>query len=312
MENRAVIITGGGGFVGRHLIAELQATKEFDRIIVFDRNIAEFASGIESYEVDITDIDSKKDLIREIQPAWIIHLAAIAGVGFSIEHPELTRTVNVFGTKSLLETVTSVSPATRFLVVSSADIYGSISSDPIAELSLTSAHPRNPYAKSKLEMETLIESKFNDRCIRVRPFPHVGPGQQKGFVTADFASQIAAIDAGTSEPIISVGNLTAVRDFSDVRDVVRAYQLLLERGTLGEAYHVASGVGRSIESVLTSLLAMSRVPIRIQQDQSRMRPSDTPTVVGNAEKLKAATGWNPVIPFEQTLTDVLNDWRTRK
>jgi GDP-4-dehydro-6-deoxy-D-mannose reductase len=311
MENRAVIITGGGGFVGRHLIAELQSSKEFDRIVVFDRNIGNFGQGIESYEVDITDIESKKDLIQEIQPAWVIHLAAIAGVGFSIEHPDITRTVNVFGTKSLLEITASVSPTTKFLVISSADIYGAVSSDPLSELPLSSAHPRNPYAESKLEMEALIEEEFNDRCIRVRPFPHVGPGQQKGFVTADFASQIAAIEAGTAGPVISVGNLTAVRDFSDVRDVVRAYRLLLEHGALGEAYHVASGVGRSIESVLKLLLAMSRVSIIMKQDSSRIRPSDTPVVVGNTEKLKAATGWNTAIPFEQTLTDVLNDWRNR-
>jgi len=311
MENRAVIITGGGGFVGRHLIAELQSSKEFDRIVVFDRNIGNFGQGIESYEVDITDIESKKDLIQEIQPAWVIHLAAIAGVGFSIEHPDITRTVNVFGTKSLLEITASVSPTTKFLVISSADIYGAVSSDPLSELPLSSAHPRNPYAESKLEMEALIEEEFNDRCIRVRPFPHVGPGQQKGFVTADFASQIAAIEAGTAGPVISVGNLTAVRDFSDVRDVVRAYRLLLEHGALGEAYHVASGVGRSIESVLKLLIAMSRVSIIMKQDSSRIRPSDTPVVVGNTEKLKAATGWNTAIPFEQTLTDVLNDWRNR-
>ncbi len=311
MENRAVIITGGGGFVGRHLIAELQSANLFDRIVVFDRNKGGFGPRVESYEVDITNIESKKDLIGEIQPAWVIHLAAIAGVGFSIEHPELTRTVNVFGTKSLLETVTSISPATKFLMVSSADIYGAVSSDPISELPLSEAHPRNPYAESKLEMELLIETEFNDQCIRVRPFPHIGPGQQQGFVTADFASQIAAIESGTSEPVMSVGNLTAVRDFSDVRDVVRAYRLLLEVGVLGEAYHVASGVGRSIESVLTSLLAMSRVPIHAQQDSSRMRSSDTPTVIGNADKLKAATGWSPTISFEQTLTDVLNDWRSR-
>lgn len=311
MENRAVIITGGGGFVGRHLIAELQFAKAFDRIVVFDRNRADFGPGVESCAVDITDIESKKELIREAQPAWVVHLAAIAGVGFSLEHPDITRTVNVFGTKSLLETVTVVSPATKFLVISSADIYGNSSSDPIAELPLSQAHPRNPYAESKLEMETFIEAEYNDRCIRVRPFPHVGPGQHKGFVTADFASQIAAIEAGTKEPVLSVGNLTAVRDFSDVRDVVRAYRLLIERDVLGDVYHVASGAGRSIDSVLSALLAMSRVPIRTELDPSRMRPSDTPVVIGNADKLKAATGWSPAISFEQTLADVLSDWRNR-
>lgn len=310
MENRAVIITGGGGFVGRHLIAELQSSKAFSRIVVFDRHVGDVGPGIESYEVDITDIESKKDLIQDIQPAWVIHLAAIAGVGFSIEHPELTRTINVFGTKALLDTVLSISPATKFLMISSADIYGAVSSDPISELPLSSAHPRNPYAESKLEMEEMIERDYAEQCIRVRPFPHIGPGQQKGFVVADFASQIAAIEAGKQEAVIGVGNLTAQRDFTDVRDVVRAYRLLMEHGELGGVYHVASSNARSIQSVLDSLLALSAQSITVQQDPARMRPSDTPVVVGNADKLKAATGWSPSIPFDQSIRDILDYWRS--
>ncbi len=309
MENRAVIITGGGGFVGRHLVAELQSAKAFDRIVIFDRSKAEFGPGIESYEVDITAIESQKELVREIQPAWVVHLAAIAGVGFSIEHPDITRTVNVFGTKSLLDTVLSVSSPTKFLVVSSADIYGHVSDQPLAELPLADARPENPYAQSKLEMEQLIEKEYAAQCIRVRPFPHIGPGQQKGFVTADFASQIAAIEAGKQGPVISVGNLTAQRDFTDVRDVVRAYRFLMERGELGDVYHVASSLPHSIQSVLDTLLAMSEKAITVTSDPARMRPSDNPVLVGNADKLRVLTGWSPSIPFDQSLRDILDYWR---
>ena len=153
--------------------------------------------------------------------------------------------------------------------------------------------PRNPYGQSKLEMEQMIEKEYDAHCIRVRPFPHIGPGQQQGFVTADFASQIAEIEAGKQEPVISVGNLDAQRDFTDVRDVSHAYRLLMEHGILGNVYHVASGMPRSIQSVLDRLLALSPVSITVQQNPHRMRPSDNPVLVGNAEKIKAATGWAP-------------------
>lgn len=311
MDNGSIIITGGNGFVGRHLISELQQHNSFSRINVFDRNVQGLPEGVEGHSVDLLDIATMEDLITQAQPVWVIHLAAIANVGFSIEHPELTRTVNVFGTKALLDTVLRVSPRTRFLVVSSADIYGHVGDDPIAEMPLAEAHPVNPYAESKLEMERMIEREYAGSCIRVRPFPHIGPGQQKGFVTADFASQIAAIEKGLKDPIVTVGNLTARRDFTDVRDVVRAYQYLLEKGTLGDVYHVATGVAHSIQSVLDGLLAMTDVQITVEQDPSRMRPSDTPVLVGDAAKVRTTTGWSPRIPFQQSLQDILDDWRSR-
>ncbi len=309
MENKSIIITGGTGFVGRHLITELQQSSFASKIIVLDKRVNDLPSGVEGHAVDIMDIASAASIIQEAQPDWVIHLAAIANVGYSLEHPDITRTVNVFGTKALLDTVLAVSPDTKFLVVSSADIYGNVSGHPLAELPLSAANPKNPYAQSKYDMEVMIEKSYNKQCIRVRSFPHIGPGQHKGFVTADFASQIAAIEVGNQVPMISVGNLTAQRDFSDVRDVVRAYRLLLERGTLGEVYNVASGIGRSIKSILDALLVKSRVPITVQQDSTRMRPSDTPVMIGNAEKIRVATGWIPTIPFEKTLADILDDWR---
>lgn len=309
MENRTVIITGGNGFVGKHLIGELQQSGFASRIIIFDKYINGLPVGVEAHDVDITDIASTQDIIREAKPSWVVHLAAIANVGFSIERPDITRTINVFATKALLDVVLQQSPETKFLIISSADIYGHVSVEPLIELPLQNAHPTNPYAQSKYEMEQMIEKDYNTHCIRVRPFPHIGPGQQKGFVTADFASQIAAIESGVQEPVISVGNLTAQRDFTDVRDVVRSYRLLMEHGTVGDVYHVASGVARSIESVLNQLLAFSSVSITIEQDSARMRPSDNPVLVGNANKLKNATGWDVTIPFDQSLRDILMGFR---
>lgn len=311
MENNTIIITGGNGFVGKHLIRELQDSASLSRIIVFDKVVDGLPRGVEGHAVDLMDVSTATDVIAQAQPAWVIHLAAIANIGFSIQHPDITRTVNVFGTKRLLDTVLGVSSHTRFLIISSADVYGHVGSEPLSELPLTQAHPVNPYAESKYEMEQMIEREYPTHCIRVRPFPHIGPGQQKGFVTADFASQIAAAELGRQPPSILVGNLTAKRDFTDVRDVVRAYRLLLERGSMGDVYHVASSHAHSIQSVLDTLLSYSRVPIAVQQDPNRMRPSDTPILVGSAEKLREATLWSPEIPFEVSLRDILDDWRGR-
>jgi len=158
-------------------------------------------------------------------------------------------------------------------------------------------------------MEQMIVDDFNDIVIRARPFPHIGPGQGRGFVTADFASQIAAIERGDQALTLQVGNLTAVRDFTDVRDVVRAYALLLERGKLGEVYHVASGQGVSVQSILDQLLAHSVIKIEVTQDQARMRPSEIPVLVGDATKLREVTSWQPEIELERSLKDILDFWR---
>lgn len=311
MNQGSVIITGGAGFVGRHLIAELQKHTTFSEIVVLDRAVEGLPSGVSGYAVDITKSETYVDIIREKQPSWVIHLAAVSSVGFSLDHEELTRTVNVFSTETLIKETLAVQPSARFLVISSADIYGFVGADPISELPLTATHPMNPYAKSKLEMELLIEDKYNDHCIRVRPFPHIGPGQAKGFVTADFASQIAAIEKAQQSPEIMVGNLEAQRDFTDVRDVVRAYRLLMEKGKIGEVYHVASSKAHSIQYILDTLLAMSAMAITVKQDESKMRPSDTPVLLGAIDKITAATGWKPEIPLETSLKDILEDWRAR-
>lgn len=293
-----IIITGGRGFVGRHLVRELEEAWPQATVTVWDQP-----------EVDITNPDTFRDRLAGEQPAWLMHLAAVSGVGHSLQDPELTQRVNVDGTRQLLEAIAELSGATRVLAVSTADIYGQGSSEPLAELPLREAKPNNPYAVSKLAMEQLIEDSYNDRVIRVRPFPHIGPGQQLGFVTADFASQIAAIEKGEQEPVIKVGNLEARRDFTDVRDVVRAYRLLMEHEAVGEVFHVASGHAITIQSILDQLLALSNAEISVASDPARMRPSDTPIIIGDASKLNQLTGWEPTIPLEQSLRDVLVWWR---
>lgn len=309
-----IIITGGRGFVGRHLVTELRRGKKDARLIVWDTTVSELPPGVRGVAIDITEPATYRESLRAAQPQWIVHLAAATAVGASWQNPGQTQRLNVDATRLLLETAAAASPATRVLAVSSADIYGpdvATSSEPLTELPLAAARPVSPYGASKLQMEKLIEADFNDRVLRVRPFPHIGPGQRPGFVVADFASQIAAAEAAQPALVVHVGNLEAVRDFTDVRDVVRAYRLLIERGKVGEVYHVASGRGVKIKNLLEQLLSLSTKKITVEQDPSRLRPSDTPYVVGDASKLHQATGWQPMISLEQTLHDVLDTWRDK-
>lgn len=300
--SETIIITGGKGFVGGYLATHLAQKRPGVNVIVWDLP-----------QIDITKPETYAGALAELQPTWIIHLAGIAAVGASLERPNVVREVNLEGTRRLLQTVRKVSGVTKVLAASSADIYGSAaaSSDqkPLVEMALLDARPQNPYGESKLAMERMIEADFNDLVIRVRPFPHIGPGQQRGFVTADFASQIAQIERGEQLPQLQVGNLEAIRDFTDVRDVVRAYGLLLEHGHVGEVYHVASGRGVSMQAMLDQLLGYSAVPITVMPDAARMRPADVPALVGDATKLRQATNWEPTIPLDRSLKEILDYWR---
>lgn len=305
-----VVITGGGGFVGRWLVAELQREEPGFQLAVWDRVTGVFGSPVMEHVVDITNATTYRPLLEASQPTWLIHLAAVASVQEGWKDPRAVTRVNTEATRELLKTLAEVNPNTRVLAVSSADIYGVVKSNsPLSELPLNDVHPNNPYGESKFAMEKIIEESFADRVVRVRPFPHIGPGQRPGFVLADFASQVAAIEVGKQEPVIKVGNLSAKRDFTDVRDVVRAYRLLLEKGQVGETYHVASGTAISIDELLQRLLALSTVKIVVEEDPAKLRPVEVPILVGDASKLKNLTGWTPQIPLDQTLRDTLTYWR---
>lgn len=337
MIPETVIITGGKGFVGTYVREELEKSWQGVEVEAWDpvksRDGRDHGASL---PVDITKPEQYRDRLKELQPGWLIHLAAISSVPVAAKDPALTHRVNVEATQNILAAIEELSPATKVLVTSTADIYGSAPQNrlaaiagqaPLPELPLSAAKPLNPYAQSKWEMEKIIEEHFQGRVLRVRPFPHIGPGQGLGFVTADFAAQIAAIEASfakasapkAGEAVIKVGNLSTQRDFTDVRDVVRAYRLLMEKGVFGEAcpagdslcgvYHVASGTAVSIQEVLDMLIGMSTVEIRVEQDPSRLRTHDIPVLVGDATKLREATGWEPTIPLKQTLQEILDWWR---
>jgi GDP-4-dehydro-6-deoxy-D-mannose reductase len=312
-----ILITGAGGFVGGHLIDYLLTQPDFTiDAAVFDplgHNPRLDDQPVNQLQADLRDAEAVARLVETSQPDMIVHLAALADVGQSFKDPWRTLENNILAQINLLEAVRKSRPQARVLVISSAEIYGAAGGVRGIDES-TPFEPANPYSVSKVTQDMLgLQYYIAHRIpvIRARPFNHIGPGQGKGFVTADFASQIAAIEAGQREPAIFVGNLAAERDFTDVRDVVRAYLLMLTQGQPGDVYNVCSGRAFSIQFVLDTLLSYSTVEIEVRQDPARMRPSDVPRRIGDATKLRRRTGWEPVIPIEQSLLAILNDWRQR-
>lgn len=311
-----ILITGAGGFVGGHLIDHLLAQPE-----EFSLHAAVYLPPgqhprlderpVAQHHVDLCDADAVHATIEAVRPDRVVHLAALADVGQSFIDPWHTLENNILAQVNLLQALRQTAKDARVLIVSSAEIYGAAGgmldeNTPFA--------PTNPYSVSKVTQDMLALQYYLTHgmlIIRARPFNHIGPSQRGGFVAADFASQIAEAEAGQREPVMYVGNLAAERDFTDVRDVVRAYALLLDSGKPGEAYNVCSGRAYSIQSLLDTLLSYSTIPIEVRQDPARLRPSDVPRRLGNAAKLQATTGWEPAIPFEQTLLDILTNWRGR-
>lgn len=296
------LVTGGLGFVGRHLVAHLEA--QGDDVVTVDRH--------GDPPVDITDAAAVRAAVEAAAPEAVYHLAGWADVGASWAHPHEVLRVNAVGTLNVLEACRHAG-VDRVLSVSSADVYGLVTE---ADLPLTESsplRPTSPYAASKVAADALAQQAFLGHglaVVRVRPFNHLGPGQSEAFVAPALAARIARAElAGGGE--VAVGNLSARRDFTDVRDVVRAYRLLIERGEPGEVYNVCSGVDVAVQDLVDQLVAMSRHPIRLVQDPSLVRPIDLPVLRGDASRLAAATGWRPEIPLAQTLADLLDDMRSR-
>jgi GDP-4-dehydro-6-deoxy-D-mannose reductase len=232
----------------------------------------------------------------------------------SFQIPWETLENNIQGQLNIIQACLSLSAQPKLLVVSSAEIYGPINANALPINEDTPLRPTNPYGVSKVAQDMLALQYFLSHklpIVRVRPFNHIGPGQSEGFVAADFAKQIARIEAGLQDAVMEVGNLAAERDFSDVRDVVRAYYLLMQQGIPGEVYNVASGKAHSIQELLDILLRYSQMAIHVHQDPTRMLPIDVLVVRGDASRLYGLTGWQPSIPFETTLLDILNHWRER-
>ena len=309
------LITGISGFVGSHLAEYLLQETDWQvagTIFGPETNIAALADRLELYPAELSRLEVMTFILERAQPDAIFHLAAQPLVSAAHRDPWGTLETNIRMNLNVLEGAARVCPDCRVLIVGSSEEYGLVAPEELPIDEETPLRPLNAYALSKVAQDLMgLQYHLTHRLhvIRARPFNHIGPRQRKGFVTPDFASQVAAIEAGLQPPIMEVGNLTARRDFSDVRDVVRAYVALIRRGEAGQVYNIGSGESHAVQEVLDALLALSRVPIEVRQDPARMRPSDVPDVVCDASRLRAQTGWQPTIPFEQSLRDVLDYWR---
>lgn len=309
------LITGISGFVGSYLaeyLLEQPGWQVAGTVFGPYANIADLRGKLELYPAELSRLDVVTFILQECKPDAIFHLAAQPLVQVSRQDPWGTLETNIRVQLNVLEGVAQVKPDCRVLVVGSAEEYGLVTAEDLPIDEDTPFRPLSSYATSKIAQDLLgLQYYLTHRLhvVRVRPFNHIGPRQRSGFVTPDLAQQIVAAELGLQPPVIDVGSLVARRDFSDVRDVVRAYVLAITQGKAGQVYNVGSGRSRSIQEVLDSLLALSSTPIEVRQDPQRMRPSDVPDMVCDAGRLRRETGWQPVIPFEQSLSDVLNYWR---
>jgi len=313
-----VLVTGIAGFVGSHL-AELLLKKgeEVFGICLPEEsleNIREIKKELHLTYCDITDFDQLSSVIRRINPDEIYHLAALSSVGKSFSHPVDTIGVNIRGTLYLLEILRNIKKRPRILIVGSSDMYGVVKPKDIPITEEKPLLPVSPYGSSKAACDLLAYQFFKSygvQTIRARAFNHTGPRQGMGFVVPDFASQIAKIEARILPPVMKVGHLSSKRDISDVRDIVRGYQLLMKKGKAGEVYNICSGKASSIKNVLKTLLSLSKSKIKVKTDEKKSRPAEIFVLTGDNSKIKRTTGWKPRISIETTLEDTLNFWRRR-
>ncbi len=316
MESRLrVLITGMNGFAGSHLADFLLTQPNVELVgagLGSIENIAHLGERVRFIEGNLTNLDFVKTLLTEARPERIYHLAGQAFAPTSWQDPWGTIEINLRSQVNLLQSAADLKLNARILVIGSIDEYGRVepSETPIAET--TPLKPDSPYGVSKIAQDFLgLQYFFSHQLpiVRVRPSNHIGPRQNEQFVTSNFAKQIAEIEIGARAPVVHVGNLTPQRDFTDVRDMVRAYSLALERGDPGEVYNIGSEHAHSIQQVLDLLLKSSRVAIRVERDPGRFRPSDTPVMYYSTEKFRVQTGWQPMIRLEQSLRDILDYWR---
>lgn len=308
-------VTGIAGFAGSHL-ADLLLEQGHQVSGIFlpgtsTRNLAHIQDRIDLHEGDLLQPEKISPILQGFRPDWIFHLAGKSSVAESWKDPAGTFSVNTLGGIHLLEMVRALPGRPRLLAVTSAEIHSVPDGAPITEE--TPFDPQNPYAASKLAFDLVCGqyvSEFDLDLIRLRPMNHIGPRQAPGFVVPAFARQIAEIEAGKRAPVIRTGNLESGRDFTDVRDVVRAYLLAAERGKSGGGYLICSGRSCKISEILEHLLSLSHASIRTEEDPALLRPADTRRAEGSFEKLARDTGWHPQIPLERTLADVLDSWRS--
>jgi len=309
------LITGISGFVGSHLaeyILEHTDWQVAGTAYGPEENIEHLRDRLELYPAELSELETMTSILEQAKPDYIFHLAAQPLVSLSRRDPWGTLAVNIRLQLNILEAVVRLGLAARILVVGSSEEYGLVRPDELPIKETNPLRPTSPYAVSKVAQDMLgLQYHLSHKLftVRVRAFNHIGPRQRLGFVAPDFASQVAAAEAGLQEPIIQVGNLEPQRDFSDVRDVVRGYHLLITQGDAGEVYNLGSEQAHSVREMLETLIATANIPITVEQDPERVRPTDVPVIVADCTKIHEQTGWRPRISFEQSLRDVLDYWR---
>lgn len=311
-----ILVTGASGFVGRHLSRHLLTFKNTEVFgLCRKRPGQKCVPGVREVYGDILDKASLKKTLRTIRPDRVYHLAGQSSVKDSWSDPKATFRVNVEGTENLLEAVLASGKLPRVHIAGSAEVYGAQGSSGGRLREKIKLKPINPYGRSKAAQEAAAMRYFKKQGLPIivtRAFNHIGPGQDERFVTPSFAKQVVRIEHGLQRPEIEVGNLDVVRDFTDVRDVVRGYHRALEKGRPGEVYNVASGKARRVREILQFYLKNTSVRIEVRPKESRLRKADIQRLVGDTRKIARDTGWRPKIAFERSLKDILTDWRNKK
>lgn len=310
-----IFVTGSTGFAGTHLVRDLLGEGHEVFGLVFQDEVSAFSNHDSFCGVtgDLLDVQSLQQAFEEARPDVVYHLAGWALTAQSWNDPAKALLVNTVGTANLLQTAVKFGKP-RVVAVTSAEIYGVVKPSQLPIHEASQPDPHHPYGLSKWAAGRLVAMfwrRFELPVIEARPFNHIGPGQAKGFVVPDFASQLAGIRLGAREPRIAVGNLSAERDFTDVRDVARAYQRLAEAGQPGETYIICSGQAVPIHYILDVLVEVAQVGLEIVYDPARMRPSETPVLFGSYDKIARDTGWRPQIHIRQSLIDAFEDWLQR-
>lgn len=312
---RNVLVTGAGGFAGRHLSLALKGLGA----VVHGLGLGELTdpaeAGLASWRaVDLADREAVAEALMEVRAGVVFHLAGQASAARSFVAPVETFRANIGGTWNVLEAAREAVPHARILVVGTSEVYGPTPAGTRTPESAPFA-PVSPYALSKAVAERCAEGwarQHGMEVIRTRSFGHTGPGQSPQFALPSFARQIAAIERGEAEPVLRVGNLDVVRDLSDVRDVAQAYLALMERGKPGAAYNVCRGEGVKLSDVVEQLVRAARVPVTVEVDPARLRPADVPYLVGDPTAIERDTGWRASTPLDRTMADVLQEWREKR
>lgn len=307
------LIVGAAGFVGSYLIQHLTTTYDWEIHATKLPNENLSVSDIHVHDLDILNMDEIRKLFTELRPDYIFHLAAQSSVALSWNNPQITVDINIKGTLNILDTIRSLDGySPRILLIGSGEEYGYILPDETPVNEQVTPRPGNIYAATKAcqnMLGNIYYRAYGMQLIMVRAFNHIGPNQTSVFVASDFCKQVAEIEAGKKKPILHVGNLSAKRDFTDVRDVVRAYGLLIQHGKAGETYNIGSGHAISIQELLNIILSLSTAKILVSTDPARLRPSDIPVIEADITKLQDSIDWHPEISLKQTLLETLNYWR---